>query len=156
MKVTRHGRILSVLFGLLLAVAAPHAQSREESTITAWISAFDEAFVSKDLARLAVFYHPDVTIFEGGGTNEGWADYRDHHIGPELQGFADLRFSHSNVRVRMLGADTAYVTSEYALKARVKDRDVDTGGLETLVLLKSDGRWRIRHSHTSARRRPQG
>ena len=43
-----------------------------------------------------------------------------------------------------------------ALKARVKDQDVDTGGLETLVFLKSDGRWRIRPSHTSARRRPEG
>ena len=96
-----------------------------------------------------------MTIFEGGGINEGWVDYRDHHLGPELQGFADLRFSHTNVRVHLLSPDTAYVTSEYALKARVKDRDVDSGGLETLVLVKSDGRWRIRHSHTSARRRPQ-
>ena len=156
MRIAIHKQILSVLVGVLLAFAAPHAQSREESAITAWLSAFDEAFVSKDLAKLAVFYHPDVTIFEGGGTNEGWADYRDHHIGPELQGFGDLRFSHSHVRVRMLGADAAYVTSEYALKARVKDREVDSGGLETLVLVKSDGGWRIRHSHTSARRRPQG
>ena len=125
---------------MLLFAAGPHAQSDAESAIVAWISAFDEAFVSKDLTRIAVLYHPDVTIFEGGGTNEGWAD---------------PRFSHTNVRVHLLSPDTAYVTSEYALKARVKDRDVDSGGLETLVLVKSDGRWRIRHSHTSARRRPQ-
>jgi ketosteroid isomerase-like protein len=32
---------------------------------------------------------------------------------------------------------------------------MDSGGLETLVLVKGDdGSWKIRHSHTSARRRP--
>ena len=155
MKIRLRGRTLTVVVGMLLAAAAPHAQPDVESSIVAWMSAFDEAFVAKDLTRLAVLYHPDVTIFEGGGTNHGWADYRDHHLGPELQGFADLHFSHTNVRVHLLSPDTAYVTSEYALKARVKDRDVETGGLETLVLVKSDGGWRIRHSHTSARRRPQ-
>ncbi len=51
---------------------------------------------------------------------------------------------------------TSDLKREVALKARVKDQDVDTGGLETLVFLKSDGRWRIRPSHTSARRRPEG
>ena len=155
MTIALRRRVLGTLIAVLFVVAVPRAQSREESEIVAWMAAFDDAFVSKDVTRLAAFYHPDVTIFEGGGTNNGWADYRDHHIGPELQGFADLRFSHTNVRVRMFGPDAAYVTSEYALKARVKDRDVDGGGLETLVLVKSDGRWRIRHSHTSARRRPQ-
>ena len=65
-----------------------------------------------------------------------------------------LQFEHRNVAVHLTSATTAYVTSEYALKARVKDRDEDSGGLETLVLVKgSDGAWKIRHSHSSARRR---
>lgn len=34
--------------------------------------------------KLSTFYHPDVTIFEGGGVNNGWIDYRDRHLGPEL------------------------------------------------------------------------
>ena len=41
------------------------------------------AFVAKDLKKLATFYHPDVTIYEGAGINNGWADYRDRHLGPE-------------------------------------------------------------------------
>ncbi|MBI1873688.1 MAG: DUF1775 domain-containing protein [Acidobacteria bacterium] len=63
----------------------------DESGIAAWLQSFDRAFVAKDLDRLALFYHPDVTIFEGGGVNNGWADYRDHHIGPELKGFENLQ-----------------------------------------------------------------
>jgi ketosteroid isomerase-like protein len=37
------------------------------------------------------------------------------------------------------------------------EREIDSRGLETLVLLKGpDGNWKIRHSHTSSRpvRRP--
>jgi ketosteroid isomerase-like protein len=68
-----------------------------------------------------------------------------------------LDFVHENVSFHLLGADgrAAYVTAEYRLKARVEGRDVDALGLETLVLVKDrTGAWRIRHSHTSSRHRP--
>lgn len=152
-------RRIVLIAGAIVSVAAvATAQpNRDEPAIVAWLQAFDRAFVAKDLDALSAFYHPDVTIFEGGGVNTGWTDYRDHHIGPELKDFENLRFEHRNVHVHLLNVTTAYVTSEYALKTRVKDRDVDTGGLETLVLVKGDdGAWKIRHSHTSARRRPSG
>jgi ketosteroid isomerase-like protein len=127
-----------------------------DAAITSWLAEYDDAFNAKSLDRLAAFYHPDVTIFEGGGVNIGWADYRDNHIGPELKEFEAPRFSHQNIAVHQLSrnGDAAYVTSEYALKARVKGRDIDSGGLETLVLVKdAAGAWKIRHSHTSAKRR---
>jgi uncharacterized protein (TIGR02246 family) len=145
---------------MALVPARSSAQGRGEAeTIRAWLQGYDVAFNAKNLDRLAGFYHPDVTIFEGGGTNNGWADYRDHHLGPELKAFEAVQFAHSNVRVQVLGHDgrTAYVTSEYTIKGRMKERDIDGGGLETLILVKGDdGAWTIRHSHTSSRRRPAG
>ncbi|MBI3491390.1 MAG: nuclear transport factor 2 family protein [Acidobacteria bacterium] len=146
--------LMAIVASLLTASSASAQTSGDEGAITAWLQSFDRAFVAKDLDKLASFYHPDVTIFEGGGVNNGWADYRDHHIGPELKGFENLQFEHRNIVVHVLdGGRVAYVTSEYALKARANGRDVDSGGLETLVLVKTADGWRIRHSHTSARRR---
>jgi ketosteroid isomerase-like protein len=146
---------------LLIAVLACAATTtsaqpaREDAAIVAWLQSFDRAFIAKDLDALSGFYHPDVTIFEGGGVNNGWADYRDHHIGPELKGFESLQFDHRNVAVHVMeGGVVAYVTSDYSLKARTGGLDVDSSGLETLLLVKSGGAWKIRHSHTSARRRP--
>jgi ketosteroid isomerase-like protein len=133
------------------------AQSNDVATIEAWLKAYDAAFNAKDLDKLATFYHPDVTIYEGGGINNGWIDYRDHHLAPELKSFENLEFGHSNMKVTVLsGGQSAYATSEYAIKAKMGDRQLDSGGLETLVLVKSaDGTWKIRHSHTSSRaRRP--
>jgi uncharacterized protein YcnI len=129
----------------------------DAAAIEAWLKGYDAAFMAKDLEKLATFYHPDVTIYEGGGINNGWADYRDHHLGPELKAFENLQFGHTNTKVTVLpGGQSAYATSEYSIKAKMGERQLDSTGLETLVLVKgSDGNWKIRHSHTSSRpRRP--
>jgi uncharacterized protein YcnI len=147
---------------LAAAARAGAAQAAEADTtgIEEWLKGYDAAFTAKDLDKLATFYHPDVTIYEGGGINNGWLDYRDHHLGPELKAFENLQFGHSNTKVTVLpGGQSAYATSEYSIQAKMGERDIDSRGLETLVLVKgADGSWKVRHSHTSSRpaRRPAG
>ena len=150
-----------VAIGLLaLVLATPslaQTSDNEAAAIAAWLKGYDGAFLAKDLDRLATFYHPDVTIYEGTGINHGWTDYRDRHLGPELKAFSNLQFAHSNYQVTVLPGDqSAFVTSRYTIKAKMGERDLDSEGLETLVVVKlPDGSWKIRHSHTSSRaRRP--
>ena len=148
--------VVAAALAILMATSAS-AQYPRGDDIKQWLTSYEAAFSSKDLTRLAAFYHPDVTIYEGGSVNTGWADYRDHHLGPELEEMQSPTFSRSNVSVHMLDKEgrAAYVTSEYRLKTRLKDRDIDATGLETLIVVKgADGAWKIRHSHTSSRRRP--
>ncbi|HVL70212.1 MAG TPA: DUF4440 domain-containing protein [Vicinamibacterales bacterium] len=132
--------------------------SGDAAKIEAWLKGYDEAFNAKDIERLGTYYHPDVTIYEGGGIDNGWAAYRDHHLGPELKAFENLEFGHSDRRIHLLGDNAAYVVSTYTLKAKMGERTIDSTGLETLVLVRgADGVWKIRHSHTSSRpRRPAG
>ncbi len=113
---------------------------------------YGRAFNAKDLDRLAAFYHLDVTVSEGGGSNPWWADYRDRHLGPELQAFTNLKFGHIKIVVRMIGLDAAYVTGEYLLDATT-DREVKSGGLAPYGMIREGGQWKIRHSHTWAKRR---
>lgn len=142
----------------LTETPAPAAQgaSNDATAVEAWLKGYDAAFMAKDLDRLAAFYHPDVTIYEGGGINNGWADYRDRHLGPELKAFENLEFAHSATRVTVLpGGESAYATSRYTIKAKMGERMLDSEGLETLLLVRTPEGWKIRHSHTSSRpRRP--
>jgi ketosteroid isomerase-like protein len=131
------------------APAAPGASA----DIVAWLKAFDAAFVAKDLTRLAAFYHPEVTVYEGVGVDTGWADYRDTHLGPELKSFAQLEFGHLDPTVRMLGEHAAYVTSAFFLKAQANGKPIDVTGRETLVLEHADGAWTIRHQQIAVRAR---
>ena len=143
----------------LAAVAvATQARSDDAVTIEAWLKAYDAAFNAKDLEKLGTFYHPDVTIYEGGGVDNGWAAYRDGHLGPELKAFEHLQFGHRDINVSILpGGQSAYVRSEYSLKAKMETREIDSSGLATYVLIKGADGWKIRHSHTSSRpRRPAG
>jgi uncharacterized protein (TIGR02246 family) len=136
--------------------AAAVQESRAASDaadIEAWLKDYDAAFNAKDLDALAAFYHPDVTIYEGGGVNNGWADYRDHHLGPELKEFENLELAHRDMKVTVLGGQSAYATARYSLMAKMGERDIDAEGLATYVLVKDNDGWKIRHSHTSSRPR---
>lgn len=128
--------------------------ARVDPTIEAFFKAYDAAFTAGDLQRLGTMYHTDVTVYEGGGIDNGWADYRDTHLGPELKSFVDLAFAHGDLASRPLGPDAAYVTATYTLTRTVQGKRVTSGGLATHILIRENGRWVIRHSHTSARRMP--
>lgn len=153
--------VLMTLLVLLASAAAParaqRAEHAEAAAIETWLKGYDAAFNAKDLDTLATFYHPDVTVYEGGGINTGWADYRDRHLGPELKQFQNLQFAHTDLRVTPIGdGSAAYATAKYSLKAQMGERAIESGGLATYVLIKDgSGAWKIRHSHTSSRpRRP--
>ena len=147
-------RILTLaIVAATIAVPVAHAQSAN-TEIVEFFKAYDAAFNAKDIGKLAAFYHLDVTIFEGGGINRGWVDYRDNHLGPELKSFENVQWAHSNIVVHVLGESAAYVTADYSIKYKAGERNVDSGGIATHVLVKEQGRWKIRHSHTAARRRP--
>jgi ketosteroid isomerase-like protein len=148
-------RTLTAVLLILVIPSFGLAQS-DASSIEALLKAYDAAFLSKDVNKIAAFYHPDVTIYEGAGVNNGWIDYRDRHLGPELKAFENLEFAHSDTKVTVLpGGESAYATSRYTIKAKMGDRMLDNEGLETLLLMKTPEGWKIRHSHTSGRaRRP--
>jgi uncharacterized protein (TIGR02246 family) len=144
--------LFTILLGALYGFGL--AQNRE-TDIKDFFNAYDAAFNARDLAKLATMYHADVTIFEGAGINRGWVDYRDNHLGPELRSFQDLQFAHSNIVVHPLGDSNAYVTADYSIKYKTGERSVDSGGIATHILVREQGAWKIRHSHTAARRAPQ-
>lgn len=151
----RHTAIVAALLVASVLTTGAH-QATPSDDIVAFFAKYDEAFTAKDLDRLATMYHPDVTVYEGGGINPGWVDYRDRHLGPELKSFMNLKFSHGNVKVNMLGPDAAYVTADYVLSRTVNEKEAKSGGLATYVVIRQNGRWVIRHSHTSSRRLPPG
>jgi ketosteroid isomerase-like protein len=116
------------------------------------------SFEKNDIAMATQVWANDesLTVFESGHANYGWADYRDHHLVPEMGEMKNTKYAFSDVRVHLAGK-TAWVTLKYTISADVsengKPRHVDGSGLGTAVLEKRDGRWQIMHWHSSAPRR---
>jgi ketosteroid isomerase-like protein len=132
------------------------AMTPAEKELVDFLTAYDAAFLAKDLAKLATMYTPETIVYEGSGINRGWKNYSETHLGPELKSFENLEFAHSNVVPHVLGENAAYVTADYMIKAKMGERALDSGGLATFVLSKEAGAWKIRHTSTAARRRPAG
>jgi len=131
---------LGVSWALFASSATTPAQD-EGSAIKSWLSGYDAAFVAKDLDKLATFYHPEVTIYEGGGINRGWADYRDHHIGPELGHFTSFKFSDYTVAVRLEGPIAlATETYRYTIVLKDKPESIERQGVATNVTAIGDRR----------------
>lgn len=110
------------------------------------------AVEARDVKKLDTLYSasPDLLVIEGAGADKGWANYRDHHLGPELQSLETLTYKYDGVRVDVSG-DLAWATFDYELHAVAKQQPIDITGKGTMILRRSGKVWQIVHSHTSGR-----
>jgi ketosteroid isomerase-like protein len=98
----------------------------------------------------------DSEVFESGGVEGSYANYIEHHLGPELGHFKKFEFSDYEIDVKV---DTpyAFTTETYiytiVLKADEKGntRTIKKKGVATSILKKVDGDWKIIKTHTSSR-----
>ncbi len=93
-----------------------------------------------------------LTVFESGHANYGWADYRDHHLVPEMKEMKNTKYTLSDIKIKVAGA-TAWATFKYSISGDAEKRHFDGGGLGTAVLEKRGEQWQIVHWHSSAPRR---
>ncbi|CAN5795827.1 MAG: nuclear transport factor 2 family protein [Pyrinomonadaceae bacterium] len=140
-----------VTTGLHFAVSAHDDNEKAVSEVLKQEAA---AFEKGDVEALNKFWANDewVSVFESGGADIGWANYRDHHLSPEMKELKNTKHTLSDIRVRVAGK-TAWATFKYSLAGDLKERHIDVNGLGTAILEERNGRWLIVHRHTSARRR---
>ena len=127
----------------------------EAAQVAATIEALFAAAERGDLTALDTLYAGDsLTVIEGAGMNRTWADYRDHHLAPELKEMKNFQYRPSAIEARVAG-NMAWAIFRYTLKAEMGSRQADIVGRGTAVLERRGQRWVIRHTHTSGRpRRP--
>lgn len=147
---------LSILAVVALAastsVPVAGLQSGDADDVVAALNAYSAAIGAMDIDAAGELVTSDFLIFEGAGVNRGWADYRDHHLGPELEMFKTISFELSEIEAEV-GGDLAWASFRYATHIEMPERVSDSTGVGTAVLVQgSDGRWRLRHLHTTPER----
>lgn len=137
------------------AAQGPRLLTGEAADVGSTIQALFAAAERGDLAALDTLYAGDsLTVIEGAGLDRTWAEYRDHHLTPELKEMKNFQYRPSDIEARVAG-NTAWAIFRYTLSADVGERHVDIIGRGTAVLERRGQRWVIRHTHTSGRpRRP--
>ena len=120
----------------------------QDAGLTAAMETYDRAFRAKDVETIRGLLAPDVLLYEHSVRNDGLQDVFENHLKPEIVEFEDLKLDFSDVRV-MAGADAAVLTRQYRVQGKLRGREIDAKGNETMAWKKVDGQWRIFHIHYS-------
>lgn len=112
------------------------------------VLAFHQALETgnKELARAQLA--DDVTIYEGGGVERSADEYAHHHMLSDMKYLAAVKSKTLEHQVTVLG-NTAISASRSHTKGIYKGKERDYQGMETMVLEKQSGEWKIKHIHWS-------
>tara|TARA_R110001606_G_scaffold288212_4_gene436371 strand:- start:3374 stop:3862 length:489 start_codon:yes stop_codon:yes gene_type:complete len=112
------------------------------------VSAFHQALASNDADTARSLLADDVLIFEGGGIERSADEYASHHMLADMKYIAALKSTTLEHQVNIMG-DMAVSVSRSKTTGSYKGKDVDYEGMETMLLQKNDGKWKISHIHWS-------
>ena len=139
---------------VLLAGGAP-LQAQEatvdaaQAEVRSVVESYGRALASGDSLAALALLHEDVAIYEGGHA-ETREQYRSGHLRSDIAFASAVKRTVVRDDVLITG-DAALYTSEYSAAGRFRNRDIDSHGTETMVLLRTADGWKIRHIHWSSR-----
>jgi uncharacterized protein (TIGR02246 family) len=138
---------------LLLPVLAVSAFAVDETgAVRSVLRSYQAAMEARSVDALGKVVDPDLLILEGTHKNVGWKDYRDNHIGPEMKEWKAFRVADPSVIDVAVAGDWAYAVSQATYTIVLPAKTVVLESVETFVLHRRDGSWRVRHVHSSSRK----
>ena len=131
---------------------------KEKDEVIAHMKKYKDAFENLSTEGTMELFSADSQVFESGGTEGTYANYIEHHIGPELSHFNSFTFSDYIIDVQV-DLPYAFTTETYIYTLDLKDNKeknrkaqiISKKGVATSVLKKVDGSWTILKTHSSSR-----
>lgn len=150
MKTSLFLSLMVMMCGALGLPAETVAQeSAAEQAVREVVDRFKGSLRGGQADAVMELLHPDVRIYE-----RGHAETRDEYAAGHLEAdMAFLQAVQSTTRWDRVvaGQKMAIYMSEYSVKGTFRDRAIDSHRTETIVLVPTDGGWRILHIHWSSR-----
>lgn len=135
-----------LILGLVLATGA-YAHGPQPLQV---VTDFHAALKAQEKDKALELLLPDALIYESGGA-ETVEQYGSHHL------LGDMAFSAATEReileqTKQIVDDIAWVMTRSRTTGTYKDKEIDSIGVETVVLHHVKEGWRIAHIHWSSRR----
>ena len=150
-------RAAFVALGMVLLTAWPPGPpgrdappATDEEAVRRVASQLHGALASGDSARVLELLAEDVRVYESGHA-ESRAEYREGHLGIDIEFARDTERQILSERVRISGEDMALYLAEYRTTGTFRGEEIDGHGTETLVMERRPPGWRIVHIHWSSR-----
>jgi ketosteroid isomerase-like protein len=135
--------------GTVAALQQQAPDDTDQTDVRGVINDFEIALHARSIEKIGSLVSPEIVVFENGYRNNGWPDFRDHHLVPEFKA------STTRYRTEIVNVDASpsmawgysRMNRAYA-KKNGNQPDVWT----TYVLKKEAGKWRIIALNWSVRR----
>lgn len=155
---TQRIMITAVLTFIFVSSASAQQMSmwQEKEAIIKVMKAYKSALENKTTEGTFELFSTDSEVYEQGGIEGTYANYIEHHLGPELSHFDRFEFSDYAIEVEVsfpyaFTTETYVYTIELQAKKGDEPRVVKRKGVATSVLKKIDGDWKIIKMHSSSR-----
>lgn len=89
-----------------------------------------------------------MTIYEGGGVERSADEYAQHHMNSDMEYLSSVTNKALEHQVKVLG-NTAISASRFLVNGMFKGEERDYQSMETIVLINTEGEWKIKHIHWS-------
>ncbi|WP_416877445.1 DUF2231 domain-containing protein [Litorimonas sp.] len=128
--------------------------SSEETDIpandaTSVVDQFGQALRSGNVSALKALLSPNVVIAEGGNAERSYAEYASHHMKSDMAYTSNIT-NNTLKRDVIQGKDMATVITQSEMVGNYKGESVHNRMMETMVLRRKDGVWKIAHIHWSS------
>jgi ketosteroid isomerase-like protein len=113
------------------------------------VDAFAAALRAGDEAALRRLMAPNVVIAESGDVERSFDEYAAHHMPADFAFTSAMQFTLEQ-RDTIVDQDMATVISRTQVHGQFHGRPINSNSMETMVLRRIDGKWRIVHIHWSS------
>ncbi len=132
--------------------------SAEKEAVAAVMKSYKGAIQNLTSEGTLELFTEDAQVYESGGVEGTYANYLEHHLGPELSHFNSFIFSDYTIAIEV-DLPYAFTTETYIYTIDLKaneERGTDARiikkkGVATSDLKKIDGKWKITKTHSSSR-----
>lgn len=137
-----------------------HAQiktpSSEKEAVISVMKAYNGAIKNLTTNGILELFSENSQVFESGGVEGTFAQYIEHHLGPELKEFKSFDFSDYAIEAEIdlpyaFTMETYIYTIVFNPDEKGESRTIKKKGVATSILKKMDGQWKIIKTHTSSR-----
>jgi ketosteroid isomerase-like protein len=112
------------------------------------VTQFHQAIQAGNKKEARSFLADNVIIYEGGRVERSADEYANHHMLADMKYLANIDIEILEHEVNVLGS-IAYSTSRTKLTGNVKGKKINSEGMESMILQKIEGKWKIVHIHWS-------
>ena len=135
-------RRLTFAMSVLFLVACAQAQQTDEQEVRTVVASFEQALKERDLAKIESLVAEDMAAFENGHRNDGWKDFRDNHLVPEMKEPAPPSRAEIVKLVATPQMGWAYSRTDLTLTRKTGEK-VEALLWSVYVLEKRGGQWKI-------------